>query len=188
MSDVYGRKSMFVTSTLVNIVASILCGLSKNIAMLTVFRSLQACGASSGQSLGAGVVADIIQVSERGKAYGFFSMGPLVGPVVGPTIGGFLCQYLGWQSSFYFLAILNTMLIILMISFMPETLRKKKIDPKECKKSSQALMPLLSMFFDPNVMLITLCNTVIYACLYFLVNFFPLCIVYSIREPILLFF
>lgn len=188
MSDVHGRKSMFITSTLVNIVASILCGFSKNIAMLTVFRSLQACGASSGQSLGAGVIADIIQVSERGKAYGFFSMGPLVGPVVGPTIGGFLCQYLGWQSSFYFLAILNAVLILLMIAFMPETLRKKKIDSKECKITSQALMPLLCMFFDPNVMLITLCNTVIYTCLYFLVNLFPLCILYSTRESILLFF
>lgn len=38
--------------------------------------------------IGAGVIADMIPVADRGKAYGFFYIGPLVGPVIGPTLGG----------------------------------------------------------------------------------------------------
>jgi MFS family permease len=43
--------------------------------MLIVFRAIQACGASSGQTLGAGVIADTIDVANRGKAYGVFYIG-----------------------------------------------------------------------------------------------------------------
>lgn len=33
----------------------------------------------------------MVPVADRGNAYGFFYIGPLVGPVIGPTLGG---QYL----------------------------------------------------------------------------------------------
>jgi MFS family permease len=75
MSDAYGRKPMYMFSVALGVIASVLCGLSKNVAMLLVFRALQACGASSGQTLGAGVIADTIDISHRGKAYGIFYIG-----------------------------------------------------------------------------------------------------------------
>lgn len=107
MSDTYGRKPIYIFSLLIGIFASILCAISNSITMLIIFRAIQACGTSSGQTLGAGVIADTIDTANRGKAYGIFYVGPLLGHVIGPTIGGVLCQYLGWQSSFYFLAILG---------------------------------------------------------------------------------
>lgn len=75
MSDAYGRKPMYIYSLSIGIVASIICALSKNIAMLIVFRAIQACGATSGQTLGAGVISDLFDVTRRGKAYGAFFIG-----------------------------------------------------------------------------------------------------------------
>lgn len=59
----------------IGIVASILCASSNNIAMLIVFRALQASGASSGQTLGAGSIGDVFDIADRGKAYGVFFIG-----------------------------------------------------------------------------------------------------------------
>jgi multidrug resistance protein len=120
MSDVYGRKPVYMMSLTISIIAACICANSKNIGMLIFFRALQACGAGAGQTLGAGVIADIFAVAHHGKAYGIFYIGPLFGPVLGPTVGGVLCQFLGWKSTFYFLAILgkgNTTNILANMSY-----------------------------------------------------------------------
>ncbi|KAG2196808.1 hypothetical protein INT47_002735 [Mucor saturninus] len=177
MSDSYGRKPMYMISLVFSILASILCAISTNVTMLIVFRAIQACGTSSGLTLGAGVIADTIDPTNRGRAYGIFNVGPFLGHVIGPTIGGALCQYLGWQSSFYFLAILGTVLLLLVTFLLPETLRKKRIvmDEKHAVERFKALRnlkavfcPMIGMLGDPTVLLITLYNTVILSCFYLL--------------------
>ncbi|KAI8967135.1 major facilitator superfamily domain-containing protein [Mycotypha africana] len=126
LSDTWGRKRMYLLSGLITVISSVISALSSHIGMLVVFRALQSFGANAGLTLGAGVIADTIPVEERGKAYGIFYSGPLLGPVIGPTIGGFLCQYLGWRSTFYFTAILCGILLVFTAFFLPETLRKQK--------------------------------------------------------------
>ncbi|KAI7856198.1 major facilitator superfamily domain-containing protein [Circinella umbellata] len=180
LSDYYGRKRMYLLSIIIGIFASIICAISNNIAMLVVFRAIQAAGSCASQTLGAGVIADTFPVAQRGRAYGIFYTGPLVGPVIGPTVGGFLCQYLGWQSTFYFTAILGGVLLILVAAFLPETLRKKRAKDNDNNNnlnnsSSHAIKemitvfgPMLSMLQDPSVLVITIYSTVIFACLYFL--------------------
>lgn len=89
-------------------------------------------------SIGSGCVADIAEPRERGKYTAFFQVGAMCGPALGPLIGGILAQTLGWRSIFWFLTIscgvvlvplilwvllYATTTIVLMDSFMPETLR-----------------------------------------------------------------
>ncbi|KAG2220826.1 hypothetical protein INT45_004487 [Circinella minor] len=177
ISDQYGRKRMYFFSNLLGLVASIICAISTNIGMLIVFRALQSCGANAGLTLGAGVIADTIPVSMRGKAYGVFYIGPLVGPVIGPTVGGFLCQYLGWQSTFYLQAILSGLLLIMTTVLLPETLRKVKPEDKSLGKNSQPgvlqniirdFKPMFLMLRDWSVINVTAYHTVIFGCLYFM--------------------
>ncbi|KAI9491754.1 major facilitator superfamily domain-containing protein [Zychaea mexicana] len=179
ISDQYGRKRMYLFSNLLSLVTSIICAVSSNIGMLIVFRGLQSCGANAGLTLGAGVIADTIPISIRGKAYGWFYIGPLIGPVLGPTIGGFLCQYLGWRSTFYFQAILSGLLLIMTTAFLPETLRKAKPEenlssektsshPGVLQKLVRDFKPMFLMLRDWSIISITVYHTVIFACLYFL--------------------
>ncbi|CEP09811.1 hypothetical protein [Parasitella parasitica] len=189
MSDTYGRKPMYVYSLIISIIASILCAVSRNAAMLIVFRALQAVGSSSGQTLGAGVIADTIELADRGKAYGVFYIGFVHElfecPVIGPTVGGALCQYLGWQSTFYFLAIVGIALLLMVLSLLPETVRRKRIEMLSSDENNQeivrqtenfqalrnmktAFAPMLIMLGDPTIIVITLYSTVIFSCLYFL--------------------
>lgn len=85
---------------------------------------------------------------------------------------GFLCQYLGWQSTFYFSAILGGVLLLLVAFLLPETLRREPAAREENGLASafKAFGPMLAMFRDPTVLVITLYSTVIFACLYFLAS------------------
>ncbi|KAL0137464.1 major facilitator superfamily domain-containing protein [Mucor lusitanicus] len=177
MSDAYGRKPMYVYSLIISVIASILCAISRNAAMLIVFRAIQAIGSSSGQTLGAGVIADTIDVADRGKAYGVFYIGPLLGPVIGPTVGGALCQYLGWQSTFYFLAIIGFVLLSMVFVFLPETVRRTKVEMltndnesgqeivhkaekfRALQNLKTAFAPMVAMLGDPTILVITFYNT-----------------------------
>ncbi|KAI8137472.1 major facilitator superfamily domain-containing protein [Fennellomyces sp. T-0311] len=146
LSDQYGRKRMYLFSNLLSVATSIICAVSTNIGMLIVFRALQSCGANAGLTLGAGVIADTIPIEIRGKAYGFFYI-------------GFLCQYLGWQSTFYFQAILSGLLLIMTTTLLPETLRKvkpeytlstegKASDPNIFQKICRDFKPMFLMLRD----------------------------------------
>ncbi|KAI9251450.1 major facilitator superfamily domain-containing protein [Phascolomyces articulosus] len=176
-SDYYGRKRMYLLSIIMGVIASIFCAVSNNVAMLIVFRAIQASGSCASQTLGAGVIADTIPVAQRGRAYGFFYMGPILGPIIGPSVGGALCQYLGWQSTFYFTAIFGGVLLAFVAFFLPETLRKKRSkDNDDNNKSKHHALkeiitvfgPMFSMLRDPTVLLITIYSTVIFGCLFFL--------------------
>lgn len=76
--------------------------------------------------VGAGTVADIWAVRERGEAMGVFYLGPLLGPFLGPIIGGLLAGKLGWRSTQWFLAIYGAILLVFILFALPETLKGTK--------------------------------------------------------------
>ncbi|KAI8143158.1 major facilitator superfamily domain-containing protein [Fennellomyces sp. T-0311] len=159
-SDQYGRKRLFLLTTFIGFAASIICAFSTHIAMLIVFRALQAAGTCACMSLGPAVIADTIPIEQRGRAYGFFNVGPMLGPAIGPALGGAMCQYLGWRSTLYFIAILELVLFSLVAIFLPETLRKSD------KKNTfvKSFKTMLQMLRDPICITITLYVTVNFAC------------------------
>lgn len=77
-------------------------------------------------AVGAGTIADIWEVRERGQAMGVFYLGPLVGPLMGPIIGGVLVEHLGWRSTQWFLAIYGGILVVFIFFALPETLKSTK--------------------------------------------------------------
>ncbi|KAI7853807.1 major facilitator superfamily domain-containing protein [Circinella umbellata] len=125
-SDKNGRRNIYILSFAITVVGTILCALSVNIAMLIVFRGVSAIGASSVQSMGAGTLSDIFDSHERGRAYAWYVLGPIMGPAIGPIIGGFLTEAYGWRSTFYFSACFGFCILLLIIFFLPETFRSKE--------------------------------------------------------------
>ncbi|CUS15275.1 unnamed protein product [Tuber aestivum] len=123
ISERKGRRTVYITSFSLFTVFTICCAISTNISMLIVFRVASGAAASSVQAVGAGSVADIWQVSERGKAMGWFYLGPLCGPLLGPILGGILTQGFGWKGTQWFLTIFGLVLLLGMLFCLPETLR-----------------------------------------------------------------
>ena len=88
--------------------------------MLTIMRMLAGGAAASAQTVGAGTIADIWAVKERGRAMGFFFLGPLCGPLLAPIIGGALTEKWGWRSTQWFLAIYGGAVLVFLFFSLPE--------------------------------------------------------------------
>lgn len=88
-------------------------------------RMLGGGASASVQAVGAGTIADIWEVRERGRAMGIFYLGPLCGPLFAPIIGGILSQAWGWRSTQWFLAIYGGVAFSLLLFCLPETLPRR---------------------------------------------------------------
>ena len=125
-SETLGRRNIYLTSFALYIVFCILAAISTNVGMFVTMRLLSGGAAASVQAVGAGTIADVWEVKERGKAMGIFYLGPLMGPLLAPIIGGALAQGLGWRSCQWFLVIMGGIIMVLVLFCLPETLKVRK--------------------------------------------------------------
>lgn len=131
-SEEFGRRTIYLISFFLFVVFSIASALSTNITMLIIFRICGGGASASVQAVGAGTIADIWESFERGRAMGWFYLGPLLGPLIAPIVGGVLAQELGWQATMWFLAIYGFIIWSMLFFLLPETLaRRKKDEPNE---------------------------------------------------------
>jgi multidrug resistance protein len=124
-SERLGRRTIYIASFVLFVVFAILSAVSTSIAMLIVVRTLSGGAAASVQAVGAGTIADIWEVKERGRAMGLFYLGPLCGPLFAPIIGGALGAGLGWRSTQWFLVIYGGATLVFTVFALPETLPRK---------------------------------------------------------------
>ena len=90
LSDIVGRKQVYVAGLIIFILAAALAGMSPNIAALIVFKGMQGIGAAMTQGTGLAMVTSVCPASERGKGIGTHASVVGTGGVIGPVVGGFL--------------------------------------------------------------------------------------------------
>ncbi|KAJ5935503.1 hypothetical protein N7466_005050, partial [Penicillium verhagenii] len=122
LSERLGRRTIYLTSFLLFVIFNILCAISHTIAMLIIMRMLMGGAAASVQAVGAGTIADMWEIHERGHAMSIFYLGPLCGPLLAPMIGGLLAQRWGWRSTLWFSAFFGGLIFLFILFVLPETL------------------------------------------------------------------
>ncbi|KAK6441618.1 hypothetical protein LTR95_002156 [Oleoguttula sp. CCFEE 5521] len=125
-SETLGRRTIYLSSFALFVIFNVLAAVSTDISMFIITRLLSGGAAASVQAVGAGTIADIWEVKERGRAMGIFYLGPLCGPLLSPVLGGVLGASLGWRSTQYGLAIFGVLIFIFLLFCLPETLRARK--------------------------------------------------------------
>ncbi|MCK9875524.1 MFS transporter [Frankia sp. AgPm24] len=90
LSDLYGRKQLFMTAISIFLVGSVLCGLATDMYMLAGFRAVQGLGAGGLFSLAMAITADILSPQDRPRYMGYFMATFATSSVLGPVVGGFL--------------------------------------------------------------------------------------------------
>ncbi|RDW91362.1 MFS general substrate transporter-64 [Coleophoma crateriformis] len=144
-SEAFGRRTIYLVSFLLCVVFNILSAISTSIGMLTAMRALSGGASASVQAVGAGSIADLWESKERGKAMGFFYLGPLCGPLIAPIVGGALAQKLGWRSTMWFLTIYAGVLVVTLTFCLPETLHAKAVAlPTTVAADDKEIRPQLS--------------------------------------------
>lgn len=101
LSDLVGRRRLFLIGFVVFAVGSALCGAAPDGAYLIAFRCVQGVGGALVSALATPIIAETFPPQELGTAMGLNSLAWVMGAVVGPVVGGVLVASLGWRSVFY---------------------------------------------------------------------------------------
>jgi EmrB/QacA subfamily drug resistance transporter len=101
LSDLYGRKPLFMIGIIIFLVGSALSGLSQNMTQLIAFRGLQGIGAGSLFPIALATIGDLFTPAERGRYQGLFGAVFGIAFIVGPLVGGFLTENIAWNWIFY---------------------------------------------------------------------------------------
>ena len=118
-----GRRIALLSSLAAFALFSGLSGAASSIGMLIAMRILGSFCSCAGTVAGAAMVADLWPPKTRGLAMSIFYLGPLTGPAIGPVIGGVLVEVWGWRAVQWFLAAYAGVVLIIVVFFLPETLR-----------------------------------------------------------------
>ncbi len=120
ISDLYGRKKVFIGAVVLFTVASLCCGLAKDIYVLVALRAVQALGGGAFMPSATGIVADQFG-RDRDRAVGLFSSVFPIGGIVGPVLGGIFVTYWSWRGIFLVNVPVGAALLCLAIIFLPNS-------------------------------------------------------------------
>lgn len=121
LSEIIGRRPVYIISLTLYVIFNIPCALSPNIGGLLVCRFLCGVFSSSGLSLAGGTIADIWSIEERGMAIAYFAAAPYCGPVLGPIVTGWINVGSGRLDLFFWVNLAFAGAITIMIGLIPET-------------------------------------------------------------------
>jgi MFS family permease len=118
ISDMYGRKKVFMISAAVFTLASLCCGLAPNIGLLLLARFIQALGGGAFMPSATGIVSDHFG-EQRDRAVGMFTSILPIGGIVGPVAGGLFVGYWSWRGIFLVNVPTGVVLVLLTARFIP---------------------------------------------------------------------
>ncbi|MBE9604634.1 MFS transporter [Acetobacteraceae bacterium H6797] len=101
LSDMYGRRRLFLVSISIFLAGSALCGLAQSMGELVAFRALQGIGAGGLLTLAQAAVGDVVSPRERPRYQGYFTCTFAVSSMIGPVLGGAITSLLSWRWVFY---------------------------------------------------------------------------------------
>jgi len=128
LSDLFGRKPLFLFGIIVFLIGSALSGASQSMNELIAFRALQGIGAGALMPIAIAVVGDLFTPRERGKWQGVTGAVWGFSAIVGPTLGGWITENTSWRWVFYVNLPIGIIAMLVLIFLMP-TLRgaEKKV-------------------------------------------------------------
>ncbi len=146
LSDMYGRKWLFVAGMGLFVIGAFLSGISQTMTQLIIYRGVQGFGFGAMSALGFIVIGDLFPPEERGKYSGVMAGVFGVSTVIGPTLGGFLTDALSWRWCFFVTVPLGIIIILVFIFMFPDfkpASEKHKVDYPGVISMSLALVPLM---------------------------------------------
>jgi DHA1 family bicyclomycin/chloramphenicol resistance-like MFS transporter len=122
LSDALGRKRPLLAGTALHLLASLLCVIAPNVAVLGVLRVLQGVGAAAGAVIAIAIVRDLYEGRAAATMLSRLILVMGAAPVVAPTLGGGVLAVTSWRGVFGVLAAFALVLIPVAARFLPETL------------------------------------------------------------------
>ncbi|MCU1475411.1 MAG: family efflux transporter permease subunit [Subtercola sp.] len=151
LSDIFGRRPLFIIAITIFLVGSLLAGLSTSMYELAVFRGIQGLGAGGLMALPLAIMGDMLAPRERAKYQGYFLATFGIASVIGPLLGGLLSGtneilfISGWRWVFLINLPIGIIALGVVMRYLhlPHTKRSARIDWWGAAMVILALVPLL---------------------------------------------
>jgi EmrB/QacA subfamily drug resistance transporter len=151
LSDLYGRKPMYLTAISLFLVGSLASGMATSMYELAAFRAFQGLGAGGLMSLALAIITDITAPRERSKYQGYFMAVFGVSSVLGPVVGGFFAGVdsfagiTGWRWVFLVNVpiALAALVVVTKVLNLPHSRVDQKVDYWGAVALATGLVPLL---------------------------------------------
>ncbi len=124
LSDIFGRRPMFLIGIVLFLVGSVLCAFSDSMYQLAIFRAIQGLGAGGMMSMPLTILGDILAPRERAKYQAYFLAVFGVSAVLGPLVGGVLAGadeilfLSGWRWVFLINVPIGIAALALVVAFL----------------------------------------------------------------------
>ena len=143
IADGIGRKPVILLSIGGYILTSIACATATSYEQFLLFRILQGIAVGGALIAGRAMVRDIFDTREAQKVMAQAMMLFSVAPVIAPVFGGFLHDFLGWRSVFWFLVIYGSLVFLYTAFIIQESLAKENRSSTRLKEVSSVYLRTL---------------------------------------------
>ncbi len=100
LSDLYGRRNIYIFSVAVFALGSAVVAMSDNITFLLIGRAIQGFGSSGIFPVASAVIGDIFPPEKRGRTLGMIGAVFGIAFIIGPVIAGVLLLWFDWNALF----------------------------------------------------------------------------------------
>ena len=130
LSDIFGRKRLFIFAIVLFLIGSALSGMSRSMTQLILFRGVQGLGAGGVIPLAQAIIGEIFSPRERFRYQGYTGALFASSSIVGPLLGGYLTDAVSWRAIFYINLPLGAVALAVIATTMkiPFERRERPID------------------------------------------------------------
>ncbi|KAL5041383.1 hypothetical protein BDW71DRAFT_212184 [Aspergillus fruticulosus] len=126
LSDIFGRKVIYLSTLVLLCISDILCGVSVNPEMFYVFRGLAGVAGGGVTSLTMIIVSDIVTLQQRGKYQGILGAAMGLGNIIGPFVGAAFIMRSTWRGFFWLIAPLAAVSALVGYFLIPNSHKKDR--------------------------------------------------------------
>jgi len=121
LSDLIGRRLVFVVGLFVFALASLGCGLAETPLFLNVMRGVQGIGGGLMFATSLSIIAQSFHGKDRGLAFGVVGAVTGAAVAIGPLAGGLLTEAFGWEAIFFVNLPIGAFAIFMTLRFVEES-------------------------------------------------------------------
>ncbi len=133
VSDAIGRRRPLIAGLALHVLASVLCVIAPNVAVLGALRVLQGLGVAAAAVVATAVVRDLFSGAAFARLFSRLMLVMGAAPILAPTLGGALLRWTSWRGVFVALAVFGVVLVGVAVLALKETL------PVERRRSGSTL-------------------------------------------------